>query len=115
METLFFHDVILQTMKDRQSSGIRRNDMVDMMLDALKGNLTQEEAGAETAKISDDDMLTIISTAMIIMIAGYDTTGMALSYLGYELAMNEEIQRRLQVRLCRQCVLIHSHSSFFPG
>merc|ERR1712189_155562 len=35
----------------------------------------------------------IVSTAMVLLVAGYDTTGMTLSYLAYEMANNHEILR----------------------
>ena len=42
----------------------------------------------------DDDA--VIATAMILLIAGYDTTGMTLSFLSYYLADQPDIQNRLQ-------------------
>merc|ERR1711911_141078 len=38
----------------------------------------------------------IIATAMVILVAGYDTTGQTLSFLSYELASNPDIQEKLQ-------------------
>lgn len=38
----------------------------------------------------------VIASAMLMLVAGYDTTAQALSYTGYELAMNPDIQRKLQ-------------------
>merc|ERR550517_1003199 len=42
----------------------------------------------------DDDA--VIATAMILLIAGYDTTGMTLSFLSYYLADQPDIQSRLR-------------------
>ena len=33
---------------------------------------------------------------MTLLVAGYDTTGMLLSYLAYEMSKNQEIQEKLQ-------------------
>jgi len=33
---------------------------------------------------------------MVMLIAGYDTTGMTLAYLIYQLAKNPEVQQRLR-------------------
>ena len=45
----------------------------------------------------DFDTLTLVSTALVMLVAGYDTTAQTLSFCAYELARHEEIQRRLQV------------------
>jgi len=42
-----------------------------------------------------DDML-IVSTALVFLVAGYDTTGNTISYAAYELAKRQDIQRELQ-------------------
>ena len=42
------------------------------------------------------DETMIVATAMVLLVAGYDTTGMTLSYLAYELANNPDIQTKLQ-------------------
>merc|ERR550519_3061391 len=42
------------------------------------------------------DEANIVATAMVLLIAGYDTTGMAISFAAYELAEQPEIQEKLQ-------------------
>ena len=42
----------------------------------------------------DED--TVFSTALILMVAGYDTTGMMLSFMGYFLSMHPDVQIKLQ-------------------
>ena len=110
-ETKFFKDVIMQTIKMRRESKERKNDLIDLMLDAIKENKTVVE-GAETEELDqyDTDMklnhkrkgkhqleeLHVVSTALILLVAGYDTTGSTLSYLAYELSKNQDIQEKLQ-------------------
>ena len=65
---------------------LRRNDLIDMMLDAL----------AEDANAPFDD-ISIIASAIIFLIAGYDTTAQALSFATFELATHPEIQAKLRV------------------
>ena len=45
----------------------------------------------------DEDI--VVATAMVILVAGYDTTGMTLSYLAYNLAKNPGVQQQLQQEL----------------
>ena len=60
--------------------------MIDMMLDALE----------EESKNQLDD-ISIIATALIFLIAGYDTTSVALGFATYELAKNPDVQKKLRV------------------
>merc|ERR1712001_447572 len=50
--------------------------------------------GTGRRKQLDED--NIVATAMVLLVAGYDTTGMTLSYMAYQLSINPEVQQRLQ-------------------
>ncbi len=112
-ETEFFIEIIKQTLKQRRDTGMRRNDLVDLMLAALRreinndSDLSGDEAGPDTAMKEgqtpvmtlqeEEDM--IIANAMAILVAGYDTTGNTLAFLLLELARNQEIQDRLRAEI----------------
>ena len=49
-ETKFFKDVIMQTIKMRRESGERKNDLIDLMLDAIKEDKAVVE-GTETEEL----------------------------------------------------------------
>ena len=36
-ETLFFYEVVVESLKQRRESKVRRNDLIDLMMDAIKG------------------------------------------------------------------------------
>merc|ERR1719422_2331781 len=105
-ETKFFRDIILQSIKLRRQTGERKNDLIDLMLDAIKEEHETEEDGEEDQYERDMklnhkrkkqiDEFDIVATALVLLIAGYDTTGMALSYMAYELGNHPDIQSRLQ-------------------
>jgi len=104
--TKFLYDIITRTLSERRSSKERKNDLIDMMLDALKNievdeNEDQDQYEKDMKLNVDkkhkditDDM--VVATAMVFLVAGYDTTGMTLSYLSYAMSKNPEIQERLQ-------------------
>ena len=109
-ETLFFYEVLLESLKQRKQSKIRRNDLVDLMLDAIKGDLDQEDQNKDNDQFDIDaqlkhdsnkkggefDELVVVATAIILLVAGYDTTGTTLAYCCYQLAKNPDIQDRLR-------------------
>ena len=80
--------------------------MVDLMMDCLKQDLVEEEVDQDqyekdmklrvdkkTKPISED---ALVATAMVLLIAGYDTTSTTLSYLSYDLSKNPHVQEKLQ-------------------
>ena len=108
-ETKYFRDMILNTMNARKKSKARRNDIIDLMLDCLKEDEAEDKEGEDNnnqfdkdqkfahnkkgAKVSEDE---VVATALVLLIAGYDTTGMTLTYLAYAMSKNPEIQQKLQ-------------------
>ena len=42
-EIEFFYNVVIDTLRSRQKSGSRRNDLIDLMLDAVKGEISEEK------------------------------------------------------------------------
>ena len=110
-ETLFFYDTILNTLNKRRELNIRRNDLIDMMMDAVKGDLVEDKDGDEdqyhndaklSHKVSKElDEMSIVSTALVILIAGYDTTATTLAFACYQLAKHPQVQDRLREEIDR--------------
>ena len=105
----FLMHVVDESFKQRKGSGTKRNDLLDLMIDAIDGNLEdlddhdihssdQFEKDAEIVGhvknkgLAYDD---VVATAMLLLAAGYDTTGTALSWILYDLAMNPNCQDTL--------------------
>ncbi len=102
-ETTFLYNTIVSTIKHRRQTGARRNDLIDMMMDAMSSELKDElalnehsqdqfekdsqlqhdKAGkANVFKTVEDEELAMVATAMNMLVAGYDTTAQTLSFLG---------------------------------
>lgn len=111
-ETKFFCDVIRSTVKHRRETGERRNDLIDLMIDCMKdasdlepNNENVEDQYENDMKFEhkkrkieiDDDV--VVSTALNLLIAGYDTTALTLSFMGYFLSKHPDIQTKLQTEI----------------
>lgn len=108
----FFRNLITQTMSYREKENIFRPDMIHLLMEARKGRLKHEDgktyekdtgfATAEESAIGrsaskmelTDDVIT--AQALIFFLAGFETTSTLLSFLSYELALNPDIQAKLQ-------------------
>ncbi|XP_062558845.1 probable cytochrome P450 9f2 [Armigeres subalbatus] len=107
----YFTKLIKDTVRARESQGIVRNDMVDMLLEARKGTLRYEEEEREdeqegfatvqesevgkaqiTWSISETEM---IAQCLIFFIAGFESVSTTSMFLIYELILHPDIQQRL--------------------
>ena len=105
----FLMNVVESGFKQRKESHTKRNDILDMMIEAVEGNLEHAEEDnmhaadqfendakivghVKKKNLSYDDVL---ATAIVLLAAGYDTTANALSWIMYDLAMNPSCQDTL--------------------
>jgi len=109
----FLMEVVDASFQKRMESKTKRGDLLDMMIEAVDGILdTSDEDdihGADQfekdAKITGHIRKTnlsyddIIATAIVFLAAGYETTGRALSFILYDLAMNQDCQETLYEEL----------------
>ncbi|XP_069676312.1 cytochrome P450 9e2-like [Periplaneta americana] len=93
----FFTSLVLDTMATREREGIVRPDMLQLLMQAKRGNLHDEHSDYEVKdtkrQLDDTD---IIAQALLFFLAGFDTASTLLCFTSYELAVNPEIQTRLQ-------------------
>ncbi|KAI8436354.1 hypothetical protein MSG28_004388 [Choristoneura fumiferana] len=108
----FFSGVVLGTIKQREEMNIHRPDMINLLMEAKKGQLSHdtkttkdEHAGFATVEESDlgksrtkttvwSDM-DLVAQAVIFLFAGYDTVSTTMAFLLHELAVNPECQEKL--------------------
>jgi cytochrome P450 len=100
ISTFLFHnkkDIILvkeldnyiySMMNERRSSGIKKDDLLQMLLDAR-----DEETGEGMSDIQIRDEV------MTIFVAGHETTACALSWAIYALGKNKEVYKKLETEI----------------
>ena len=113
-ELNFFYDVVKQTMESRLKTKSKRNDIIDLMIEAIKGELQHDTEHEDTeyekeAKLNhhkkfsaispEEEEIIMVATALVMLVAGYDTTAITMSYACHELALNQDVQDRLREEL----------------
>ncbi|KAK7870555.1 hypothetical protein R5R35_009070 [Gryllus longicercus] len=84
----FLASVVQDTRKTREKLiNERRNDFLQLMIDAA-----QKESETSTENVLDED--TITAQALLILLAGFETSSTLLAFASYELAINPEIQAK---------------------
>jgi len=111
--TRFFQDVISDTMKIRDQQGIVRPDLINLLMQAKRGQLlyeTEKESDKVvegfatveesqlgkrivTTKWEPDDLA---AQCFIFFFAGFESVSTMMSFIAYELMVNTDAQRKLQ-------------------
>ncbi|CAG7717309.1 unnamed protein product [Allacma fusca] len=104
----FFSKVIVDTLEHRQKTEDKRDDFLQLMLEARQGKITKEDESEldsheKNAKLKDapsksklvfsDDL--IIAQSLLFILGGFDTVESVLSFSLHELGINPDIQEKL--------------------
>ncbi|KAK4874014.1 hypothetical protein RN001_013374 [Aquatica leii] len=110
--TTFFRRIVKDTLNKREKEGLIRPDMIHLLVEARKGVIVKEDSYVPDAgfaattesklyhsekklkmELSDED---ITAQAFIFILGGFETSSTLMSFVAYELAMNEDVQKKLQ-------------------
>jgi hypothetical protein len=110
--------VIKSAIKQREESGEKRDDFLQLMLDARNGQLKiegieeleafEKEAVLKVVSVKEDKVIlsddVIIAQSVLFILAGFDTTQSLLLFAVYELALCPHVQEKLakEVQKARQ-------------
>ena len=97
---------LMQVVEKRKASGKTDNDLIGMMMEAIErpskyemeNDADQYERDVNIHRNKPKEKLSrdsVISTALLMLSAGYDTTGTAMAFVLYELASNPDCQEKL--------------------
>lgn len=97
--TDFLRATIYETVLKREKEDIMRPDMLQLLMQAMKGTLTDETSSDDrkkTDKSNELDMDNIAAQALVFFLAGFDTTSTLLCFASHQLAVHPDIQSKLQ-------------------
>ncbi|XP_045491061.1 cytochrome P450 6a2-like [Colias croceus] len=93
---VFFTNIISQVLTTRRTTGVQRNDFLQLMLNVQK---TEKEFSMT------DELIT--SNSFIFMLAGLETSATTLSFCLYELAKDFDLQNKLRSEI-KECLERHN-------
>lgn len=98
-----FSDVIMDTVKFRETNNVKRNDFMDLMLELKKyGSLNQDNGSNGTTQkdtlFLDDKE--IVAESFLFFFAGFDTSSSTTTFALFEMARHPDIQEK-----CREDIL----------
>lgn len=107
-DTNYFRSIIFQSMKIREEENIVRPDMINLLMKLQKGQsintsdqlnesfeLSDGEDPLNTSTKCDWDDNELAAQCFIFFFAGFETVSTTMSFIGYELALNPDIQEKL--------------------
>jgi cytochrome P450 family 6 len=100
--TNYFKKMVKETVEYRESNSVKRNDFIQLLIEMKnKGTLESEKQAYGTSKADggNDAGLTmneIAAQAFVFFAAGFETSSTAMSFCLYELALNRDVQERVQ-------------------
>ncbi|KAF5290750.1 hypothetical protein FQR65_LT11531 [Abscondita terminalis] len=89
----FFRKVFNDTLKGREVTKMKRNDLVDIL-----NEIKNEEKSTDTFKFEGDR---IFAQALIFFAAGYETTSSTIAFTLHELSVNVDVQQKLREEILK--------------
>jgi cytochrome P450 family 9 len=102
----FFTAILTTALKEREISNEKRDDFLQLMIEARKGELKTDESELDTfekdaeiksqtkskIQLTDD---VVIAQCVLFFVAGFDTVGSLVSFAAYLLAIHQDMQEKI--------------------
>ncbi|XP_037815468.1 probable cytochrome P450 6a21 [Lucilia sericata] len=92
----FYIDLVKQTVEYREKNNVRRNDLMDTLIDLKNKKLIAAEHGEELTNLTLNQ---IAAQAFVFFNAGFETSSTTMSFALYELARHREIQDKVRLEI----------------
>lgn len=92
---VFFSDMVLWNIEERRMKGINRPDIIDLLMHERKGPSSINVSETTTNGRFNWSDKEIIANCFIFFLAGFDTSTWFLTAATYQLALHENVQKRL--------------------
>lgn len=108
--TMFFVQLVKSSIGERRKDGIRRNDLIDLVIDVMEkesikkdtledqydGDAVLKDFNPQKPQWTDQELETVlVSNALMTLMAGFTQVSSASSKILYHLAKNPHIQEKL--------------------
>ncbi|VVC43814.1 Hypothetical protein CINCED_3A007845 [Cinara cedri] len=93
----FLANVIKEAKSYRMSTGQKRNDFLQLLLDSESNPDNKNENKQNEDSLTEPQ---IVAQSVLFLIAGFETSSTLLTFTCYELAINQEIQIKLREEIC---------------
>ncbi|XP_015114678.1 cytochrome P450 6k1 [Diachasma alloeum] len=90
----FLRTAVWDTLNERERSGTKRGDLIDLLLELKK----TQTPGPEK-ELFDFDGDNVVAQAAVFFTAGYETSGTTLSFTLYELAVHQDVQTKARTEI----------------
>ncbi|XP_059057540.1 cytochrome P450 6B2-like [Achroia grisella] len=91
----FFLNLVKNVIEERRNKPMLRKDFMDLMIELKeKGNLSVKNENTGMSEIYIDNEL-IAAQALVFYAAGFETSSATMSFMLYELALNQNIQEKV--------------------
>jgi cytochrome P450 family 6 len=101
--THYFKNMVKETVEYREKNGVTRNDFIQLLIQLKNkgiGDTEKQMNGAAKPDNGKDDngmtMDEISAQAFVFFVAGFETSSTTMSFCLYELALNPDVQERVQ-------------------
>ncbi|XP_065366571.1 cytochrome P450 6a9-like [Calliphora vicina] len=92
----FYINLVKQTVEYREQNNVRRNDLMDTLIDLKNKKLIQSEHGEELTNLTLNQ---IAAQAFVFFNAGFETSSTTMSFALYELARNPDVQEKARLEI----------------
>ncbi|XP_017069225.1 probable cytochrome P450 6g2 [Drosophila eugracilis] len=92
--THFLRNTINYVMSEREQSGQKRNDLIDILIEFRRSTQQAKASGIKDQFVFEGDIL--VAQAVLFFTAGFESSSSSMAFAMYELAKDADVQQRLR-------------------